>query len=500
MQQNTFIQWTSVRSGVRVKTELTNSSSLLNQLTDNKMKTKQVIVLVLALALLIIVAGGIGALQSATVTSENGTIAAISLEAWLEAFSSWLANKEAGETPGFGPPGKDPYYVETTDPTVKGRFNIAPEEARHDLPKGFSAWLNENQVQQLQDAGYTVTEVGFGTPEAKPFCGDGQCKGNENEQSCPADCGTTPPPEPPAERTCWPDNQYPTNITRVNGGSGGAGVSLAILDNGREPHYDLTFSVCRDATGGGKGKNAESVKDGCDNIDQTFNHGTHVAGIAGANGGDDTEGIYGVAPEADLWMYTVCTPTKIKGVSQIYCYWDDVSAALYDATDKGVNIASMSIGGESGSSVLQDGVEYATSKGVLLVAAAGNENVNGSPTINYPAAYPEVIAVGAVDANNQPMSYSSRGYNDGNYVIEEGEVEFAAPLADETTHRVDIGASNCYLNLNGTSAATPHIAGLAATLWQGNASSTRTYLQSIATDIYTPGDDPATGFGFIVAP
>ena len=60
--------------------------------------------------------------------------------------------------------------------------------------------------------------------------------------------------------------------------------------------------------------------------------------------------------------------------------------------------------------------------------------------------------------------------------------------------------NGCYALMSGTSMATPHVAGLAAKLWQGDALSTRTYLQSIALDIDAAGDDIATGFGLPVAP
>ncbi|MFH1966787.1 MAG: S8 family serine peptidase, partial [Patescibacteria group bacterium] len=80
---------------------------------------------------------------------------------------------------------------------------------------------------------------------------------------------------------------------------------------------------------------------------------------------------------------------------------------------------------------------------------------------------------------------------DGNYVIEEKEVEFGAPgVSIESTYK-----DGCYAYGLGTSMATPHIAGLAAKLWQGNAGDTRNYLKSIAKDIWETGDDTATGFG-----
>ena len=132
----------------------------------------------------------------------------------------------------------------------------------------------------------------------------------------------------------------------------------------------------------------------------------------------------------------------------------------------------------------------------MVVAAAGNDGpVDGS--IDYPGANAKVIAVGAIDSDENVASWSSRGTNDGDYIIEEREVELAAPgVFVESTYK-----DGCYTSMSGTSMATPHVAGLAAKLWQDNADDTRTYLQNLAKlhDLHTVGDDTATGFGLPIA-
>jgi subtilisin len=262
--------------------------------------------------------------------------------------------------------------------------------------------------------------------------------------------------------------------------SGGANVDVAVLDTGvNSDHLDLKGRVeqCKDFTG-------RSIKNSCGDRN---GHGTHVAGTILADGGEDGKGIFGMAPEADLFAYRVC--------GSRWCKSDDIAWAIRHAADQGAEIISMSIGGDYQNSLEKDAIDYATSMGCLVVAAAGNDGP-ATGSIDYPGANVKVIAVGAIDSNKNVPSWSSRGVNDGDYVIEEREVEFAAPGVNVESTWKDGG----YYYEDGTSMATPHISGLAVKFWQGNAGATRTYLQGLAQDIWTTGDDTATGFGLPTVP
>ncbi len=150
----------------------------------------------------------------------------------------------------------------------------------------------------------------------------------------------------------------------------------------------------------------------------------------------------------------------------------------------------MSLGGDSESSLIRDALNR--NLHLLFVAAAGNDGPSEG-SIDYPGANVNVIAAGAIDSAKNVPNWSSRGVNDGDFIIEEREVEFGTPgVSVESTWR-DGG----YDYLSGTSMATPHMSGLAARLWQGNAADTRMHLQTLQTleDILPAGDDPATGFG-----
>ncbi len=357
------------------------------------------------------------------------------------------------------------YLVKSHNPVLKNFL-----ETRHSFDSGFTAKLNEHQIAGLQKARIDVEAIPLYQITKPP----GACT------PWPGCKNGDPEPDPDTSRQVFPQNQIPYGVAMVNGGSGGTGVTVAVLDTGVfKDHLDLDVTLCKDTTKRG-------IKNGCKDNN---GHGTHVSGTIAANGGADGLGITGVAPNANLWMIKVC--------GNAGCWTDDIAAAIRYATDQGANIISMSLGGDSKSSLITNAVDYAVENNVLVVAAAGNDG----PTIgsiDYPGAYVKVVAVGAIDQSKNVPSWSSRGINDGDYVVEEKEVEFGAPGVSVESTWNDGG----YNVISGTSMATPHVSGLAAKLWNGNAAQTRTDLQNLVNliDLLPLGDDPATGFGLPVAP
>ena len=379
-------------------------------------------------------------------------------------------------------PPYSPYSVLSDSPILKALFGV-----RHEFPGVFTTELTPVQVGLLKALAVELEPVQLYQITKKPGteCGNGLCEPSENENNCPQDCAEGG--GLPDERACYPSDQTPWGIVKVSGGSGGVGVDVAVLDTGvYKDHLDLVTRVeqCVDFTGGGP---PGTVRIRVGKCEDKVGHGTHVAGTILADAGSDGAGIYGVAPGADLFAYKVCEPSG--------CWTDDIAAAIDYAATQGVEIVSMSLGGDTQSSLIKDAIDR--NPGVLYVAAAGNDGpADGS--IDYPAAYVKVIAAGAIDSVEAVPDWSSRGINDGDYVIEEREVEFGTPgVSVESTYN-----DGCYAYGSGTSMATPHVSGLAAKLWQGTAADTRSYLQSRAraNDIWTAGDDSATGFGLPIAP
>lgn len=277
------------------------------------------------------------------------------------------------------------------------------------------------------------------------------------------------------------------NDSQISSTQGGTGVKVAVLDTGvLRSHSDLKNRIkdCKDFS-----TPRVPVKDGA--CDDKNGHGTHVAGTILADGGTDKLGIYGIAPEASLFAYKVCDNSGS-------CWADDIAVALRTAADSGVNVINISLGADSDSSLIREAIDYVVLKDVLIVAAAGNDGPYPL-SIDYPAANLNVVAVGAIDKNVAVPDWSSRGNNLNSliYKVEEKDMEFGAPgLGVESTWK-----NGGYAVLSGTSMSSPHITGLAAKLWQASALEgerakvTRDLLHQLAKDIWTAGDDDATGFG-----
>ena len=198
-------------------------------------------------------------------------------------------------------------------------------------------------------------------------------------------------------------------------------------------------------------------------------HGTHVAGTVGA--AMNNSGVIGVGPDITLHAVKVLGATGGGSFS-------DIAAGIEWSADEGHDVANMSLGGGY-SSVVHDACRYAQERGTLLVAAAGNSGC--WDCVGYPAALDECIAVSATTEWDSLASFSSYG----------PEVELAAPGQDVWSTYLNDG----YEQLNGTSMAAPHVAGVAGLLmaYGYSASWTRSRLQNTAEDIGLSSDEQGHG-------
>ncbi len=234
-------------------------------------------------------------------------------------------------------------------------------------------------------------------------------------------------------------------------------------------------------------------------------HGTHVAGIiaAAAGTGDDYQGVQvvGVAPAAQI------LPVKIMHNDGNGDDWT-IANGMVDAAKAGAQIENMSIGGPDPSQLLDDAVTYTLDQGVLIVVAAG-ENLPQGQAVFYPAAYPGVIAVGAVDQYNNYQAYSNFGPQvalvaPGGTVDEKDDGVLSTLPTYGSFLAAQVGATiPGYGRVSGTSQSAPHVAGVAALIWslypQLTAAQVRERLIASADPLGGVDFSDQTGWGLVDA-
>ena len=250
----------------------------------------------------------------------------------------------------------------------------------------------------------------------------------------------------------WGVDHVDADLAHADGYTGSGG-DIAILDTGIDSdHPDLEANL-------GAGKAYVDSTTGSEPWDDDNSHGTHCAGIADAV--DNSEGVVGVSTAATLHAVKVLA-------SDGYGYYSDIAAGLEWTANQGYDVASLSLGGTSGSSTIRNACQYAVDNGVLVVAAAGNDGTADS--VRYPAKYSSVIAVSATTSSDDLAYFSSYG----------PEVELAAP-----GYSIYATVPGGYGYKSGTSMACPHVAGAGGQLMAAGLSNTeaRQTLQDTAEDI-----------------
>lgn len=249
--------------------------------------------------------------------------------------------------------------------------------------------------------------------------------------------------------------------------TGSSSVTIAVLDTGLDiTHPEIAARVV----------NGYDFVNGDADPSDDNGHGTRVTGLAAATG-NNALGIAGMDWNARIM------PVKVMNSSGTGS-WSVVARGITHAADNGADVVNLSLGGPA-SSTLQAAIKYAYDKGVIIVAAAGN---SGTEAIAYPAAYPEVIAVGSV-WKDRLSTFSNFG----------SQLSVVAP--GESVWSIERGGG--YRASAGTSAASPFVAGLAGLLHAvkpGIApAEVKAVITSTARDLGDPGWDKYFGWGHIDA-
>ena len=248
---------------------------------------------------------------------------------------------------------------------------------------------------------------------------------------------------------------------------GSSDVVVAVLDTGVDyTHEDLTNNMWngnahhgKDFAGNDDGDNDDDPMPDTPYDEKGHYHGTHVAGIIGAEG-DNNSGVSGVAQKVQIMAVKVFRPNGYGYSSDILEGLDYVSQQI----DNGVNVVAINAsygggGGKPGDSMDQ-AIQKLGDKGVVFCAAAGNDGKNIDDEPVYPASYSatNIITVAASDQDDKLASFSNYGKD---------TVEVAAP----GTNILNTYPENKYAYLQGTSMATPNVTGTVALLASVNPSS-----------------------------
>lgn len=274
-----------------------------------------------------------------------------------------------------------------------------------------------------------------------------------------------------AQTTTWGYKAVKAN-TATSLGYTGKGVKIAIVDSGiNAKHPDL------------------KVAGGVSKIDQSSaytdnnGHGTHVAGVIGAQ--NNNIGTVGVAPDASLYSVKVLSANGIGTL-------EGVVAGIQWAIDQKVDIINMSLTINNDKQSLRDITKKAYDAGIVIVAASGNEREKGLyKDVLFPARYPSVIAVGAVSESNKLSYFSNFGASQE--LVAPGENILSSFANSKTTTQED------YATSEGTSVASPFVAGTFAQYMQAyphlSNGQLRETMKRAALDLGPKGRDNMYGHG-----
>lgn len=277
----------------------------------------------------------------------------------------------------------------------------------------------------------------------------------------------------------------------------GEGQKVGVIDTGCDiGHQDLKGSV----------EFADFISEKSVSKTDVCGHGTFVMGeiVAKENG----VGVVGVAPLATGYSARVI----FGNMDDMYRHnvSKDLAKAIVSCVDKKCRVINMSIGSQQSSAEIKEALDYAVSKGVIPVAAAGNERMDGAPSRSYPASYENVISVAAANKKDMPYWFSTIGVGGEDTTQPEiavASLEYYYGCLPRPTN----SSASPYGVMIGTSMAAPIISG-ALLLWaeamekagkmpvgDDVLKEARTWLRRVSVDTNKNGWDPEIGYGVLLA-
>lgn len=309
---------------------------------------------------------------------------------------------------------------------------------------------------------------------------------------------SAPAPDDPLFTAQW--HLRAIGVPRAWDVSTGEGAVVAVLDTGVAYEDFGPFKQAPDLAGTTFVPGWDFVDDDSHPNDLPVagkgSHGTAMAGTIAQTTGNGIGGA-GVAPKAAIMPVRVLSADE-RGTSF------NIAKGLRFAADQGASVANLSLGTAENAPELADAVAYAIGKGVTVVASSGDDGTAG---LTYPAAYPDVLAVGATGYDNGRAEYSNYG-PDLDLVAPGGSLETDGnhdDLDDGVVQQslYELSTSFCFCFREGTSSAAAHVSGVAAlAVASGRAKSpaqVRDLLVSSAADLGPKGRDDEYGAGLVQA-